>query len=163
MNLNYKKIGSPVGPIYIVEGNDKLRALIFGKNWSAYERSQRLLVKKSSPLLMKTEKQLKEYFKGIRTSFSIPYELEGTRFQKRVWKALGKIPFGKTKSYKEQAGIVKSPRAVRAVGRTNGLNPIAIILPCHRVIGANGALTGFAGGLGIKRYLLALEGIQLSS
>jgi methylated-DNA-[protein]-cysteine S-methyltransferase len=91
----------------------------------------------------------------------MPYELDGTAFQKRVWKALAKIHFGETKNYKQQAMLVKSPKAVRAVGRTNGLNPLSIVLPCHRVIGSNGSLTGYGGGLKIKKYLLDLESSTL--
>jgi len=104
--------------------------------------------------------QLREYFAGERRSFDIPVHMEGTEFQKRVWVALLAIPFGQTISYSELARRVGSPKAVRAVGRANGANPIAVIVPCHRVIGSNGSLTGYAGGMERKRELLMLEGVN---
>ena len=101
--------------------------------------------------------QLGEYFEGRRTSFDVPLALHGTPFQRRVWEALLEIPYGETTSYGELARLIGSPRAVRAVGLANGRNPIAVIVPCHRVIGANGTLTGYGGGLERKRLLLELE------
>jgi len=105
--------------------------------------------------------QLNEYFGGTRKSFDVPLSASGTPFQRRVWAGLQEIPYGETISYGELARWVGSPRAVRAVGRANGANPIAVIVPCHRVIGANGTLTGYGGGLDRKAKLLALEGITL--
>jgi methylated-DNA-[protein]-cysteine S-methyltransferase len=101
--------------------------------------------------------QLSEYFAGGRVDFDVPIELHGSGFQLRVWEALRQIPYGQTISYGELARRIGIPSAVRAVGSTNGLNPIAVIVPCHRVIGANGKLTGYAGGLENKRLLLDLE------
>jgi methylated-DNA-[protein]-cysteine S-methyltransferase len=101
--------------------------------------------------------QLAEYFDGGRTAFDVPLALEGTDFQRRVWEALREIPYGETVSYGELARRIESPRAVRAVGLANGRNPVAVIVPCHRVIGADGRLTGFGGGLERKRLLLELE------
>ncbi len=101
--------------------------------------------------------QLGEYFEGRRTSFDVPLALDGTPFQLRVWRALLEIPYGETTSYGELARRIESPRAVRAVGLANGRNPIAVIVPCHRVIGADGTLTGYGGGLERKRLLLELE------
>jgi len=100
---------------------------------------------------------LKDYFDGKRTSFSLELDLVGTAFQKNVWEALLGIPLGETRSYGQLAKQLGKPRATRAVGAANGRNPISIIVPCHRVIGSNGKLTGFAGGLGIKEHLLRLE------
>lgn len=105
--------------------------------------------------------QLRSYFAGKRTSFDLPLVLEGTEFQKKVWTALQKIPYGETTSYKELAEKVGQPTAVRAVGAANGVNPIPIIIPCHRVIGNDGSLTGFGGGLPLKQKLLDLESRQL--
>ena len=100
--------------------------------------------------------QLSEYFDGRRTSFDFPYELRGTAFQKKVWAELCKIPYGHTKSYKEIAAAIGNPAACRAVGMANNKNPIAIAVPCHRVIGSDGSLTGYASGINIKKALLAL-------
>ena len=109
------------------------------------------------PILLETERQLSEYFAGKRIRFTVPLEPRGSEFQKRVWSALKEIPFGKTRSYLDLAKTIGLPKASRAVGAANGKNPLSIILPCHRVVGANGALTGFAGGLETKAMLLTLE------
>ena len=101
--------------------------------------------------------QVKEYLQGERTSFDIPYELAGTEFQKKVWNALCQIPYGKTCTYKDIATMIGNPKASRAVGMANNKNPITIIIPCHRVIGANGKLVGYAGGLAMKQALIQLE------
>lgn len=104
-------------------------------------------------------RQLTEYFAGERTQFDLPFELEGTPFQKDVWLALGEIPYGKTISYSELASMVGRPTAFRAVGQANGANPIPIVLPCHRVLASGGRIGGYGGGLAMKRQLLAIEGI----
>jgi len=109
------------------------------------------------PILLETERQLSEYFAGKRIRFTVPLEPRGSEFQKRVWSALKEIPFGKTRSYLDLAKTIGLPKASRAVGAANGKNPLSIILPCHRVVGASGALTGFAGGLETKAMLLTLE------
>lgn len=106
-------------------------------------------------------RELDEYFAGSRREFAVPLAPHGTPFQQRVWQALTTIPYGSTRSYGQQAAAIGAPMAVRAVGLANGKNPISIIIPCHRVIGANGALTGFGGGLGRKRFLLELESSEL--
>ena len=106
---------------------------------------------------METEHQLAEYFAGARSEFDLPLEPAGSAFQKKVWQALRAIPFGQTRSYLDLAKAVGSSKAARAVGAANGKNPLSIIVPCHRVVGANRALTGFAGGLNTKAALLALE------
>ena len=109
------------------------------------------------PVLVETERQLGEYFAGERRTFDVPLSFAGTDFQKRVWAALLAIPFGETRSYGEIADQLGAPGASRAVGAANGRNPISIIAPCHRVLGSNGKLTGFAGGLEAKAFLLDLE------
>lgn len=159
-NLIYKKIESPVGPLYLVADETHLHALIFQCNWSGYAE-KRTLTKAESPILNLACLQIGEYFAGQRKRFDLPYRLEGTEFQKKVWTALAKIPYGKTVSYGEQARSIGNPKAVRAVGGTNGLNPISIIVPCHRVIGASGKLTGYGGGILNKEFLLKLEGIDI--
>ncbi len=109
------------------------------------------------PLLRKTIVELDEYFSGIRTSFSLPIEFQGTEFQKQVWNALLKIPYGCTKSYKDVAMMIGNPKAVRAVGNACNKNKLLIVVPCHRIVGSNGALVGFAVGLDVKQTLLSLE------
>ena len=141
-----------IGEVYIAETDGKLSHLIFGedKRLEEYENKETAITKK-------TAKQLKEYFAGKRKKFEIPINTKGTPFQKSVWEALCTIPLGETRSYKEIAEQIGNPKAVRAVGMANNRNPISIIVPCHRVIGTNGSLTGYAGGLGTKEYLLQLE------
>jgi methylated-DNA-[protein]-cysteine S-methyltransferase len=112
---------------------------------------------KQNAILLETEKQLLAYFKGERNYFKLPLDLKGTAFQKSVWEALLTIPFGQTRTYGQIARQIGKPNAVRAVGAAAGKNPVAIIAPCHRVIGASGKLTGFAGGLHNKAILLNLE------
>jgi methylated-DNA-[protein]-cysteine S-methyltransferase len=109
------------------------------------------------PVLVETERQLDQYFAGKRKTFSIPLDMRGTRFQKNVWETLLAIPFGETRSYGQLAKQLGNTRATRAVGAANGRNPVSIIVPCHRVIGSSGKLTGFAGGLDAKAHLLSLE------
>ena len=113
--------------------------------------------KKETPLIKKAAQQFDEYFDGKRKSFNLPLSLSGTEFQMKVWNALQNIPYGETISYGELAAIIGNPKASRAVGMANNRNPIPIIVPCHRVIGHDGSLTGYAGGLELKRLLLELE------
>jgi len=113
--------------------------------------------REETALIKKTYTQLEEYFKGERQTFDIRLSAQGTDFQKTVWKELQKIPYGKTATYKDIAKNIGNKNASRAVGMANNKNPIAIIIPCHRVIGSNGNLTGYAGGINIKKYLLDLE------
>ncbi len=110
-----------------------------------------------SPLSGRAYEELSEYFNGMRKIFDIPYEFHGTAFQEKVWRALSDIPYGETRSYEEIAQAVGSPRACRAVGMANNKNPVSIIIPCHRVIGKNGSLVGYGGGLEMKKRLLELE------
>lgn len=115
---------------------------------------------KETQLIKRTYKELEEYFKGLRKTFDIPLSLHGTDFQKKVWEALKSIPYGKTASYKDIAKLTGNEKASRAVGMANNKNPVVIIIPCHRIIGSNGSLTGYAGGLNIKKKLLDIEGIK---
>jgi len=114
----------------------------------------------TSPLLEAAARQLAEYFAGTRTTFDLPLRPAGTAFQQQAWRALRAIPFGQTRSYADQARAVGRPSATRAIGAANGRNPIAIIVPCHRVIGSDGSLTGYAGGEPAKRWLLEHEGAR---
>jgi methylated-DNA-[protein]-cysteine S-methyltransferase len=116
-----------------------------------------VIEKPSHPVVAETLRQLREYFAGTRTSFDVKLDLDGTEFQIAAWKALAKVKFGRTASYAQQATSIGRPTATRAVGAANGKNPVAIILPCHRIVGANGSLTGFAGGLDTKKWLLDHE------
>jgi methylated-DNA-[protein]-cysteine S-methyltransferase len=142
----------PVATIGIAEDTGALCRVFFctGKNLAGFSIAQ-------TPLIKKASAQLAEYFDGSRTSFDLPLVLRGTDFQLSVWKALQSIPAGATRTYKDVAVLVGKPKASRAVGMANNRNPIAIIIPCHRVIGADGSLTGYAGGLPVKQYLLDLE------
>lgn len=167
MSYCFQKLNTPVGQIYLVAKGSKITGLIFSANWPSFKKAlgpvrdtkirNTAIRETETPVLKQAKKQLQEYFKGSRRHFSLPYELVGTPFQKRVWKTLSKIPYGRTRSYKEQAKLAGSPKAARAVGRTNGLNPICIVLPCHRVIASDGSLAGFSSGLKVKKFLLEHE------
>lgn len=158
MNYNYYKFNSPIGYLHALSNGKKITALVFDSSWKSFIKKQSYsLIEKKDSVLSLTEKQLKEYFLGKRTQFNIPLELDGTQFQTQAWEALLKIPYGKTISYQEQALKIKNPKAVRAIGGANGQNKICIIVPCHRVVGKNGSLTGFGGGIEIKKQLLQLE------
>ena len=147
-------ISSPIGHLTLVASERGLRAVDWG---STRERVRR------HPILLEAASQLEEYFAGERRAFDLPFDLVGTPFQLRAWNGLAEIPYGTTVSYGEQARRLGVPRAVRAVGAANGANPLPIVLPCHRVIGADGSLTGYGGGLEIKRWLLAHEGATAST
>lgn len=135
--------------IYIIERNNKIYA-ITTNNCYNYIEEETILIKE-------TAKQLNEYFQGKRTDFDLPLDLEGTAFQIKVWHELQKIPYGQTRSYKEVAEAIGNPKACRAVGMANNRNRIMIVIPCHRVIGNNKSLVGYAGGLKMKEMLLSLE------
>jgi methylated-DNA-[protein]-cysteine S-methyltransferase len=151
-----KKISTPVGDMLLAAGEEAIVALVWNK--SELKRiGLEASAESDSPLLRKAEKQLAEYFSGKRKSFDLPLSLNGTAFQKSVWEALRKIPFGKTWSYQELARRVGSPRAVRAVGSANGKNPVCILIPCHRVVRLSGEIGGYAGGVRNKEILLELE------
>jgi methylated-DNA-[protein]-cysteine S-methyltransferase len=148
---------SPVGRLLLEGGHDHLRRVAFVKENPAGS------VKtggSGSPTLRRAVEQLNAYFAGELREFDLPLDLQGTPFQLGVWRALQDIPYGETISYGELARRIGTPKGSRAVGLANGANPIAIVVPCHRVIGSNGKLTGYGGGLGNKETLLALEGRQ---
>jgi methylated-DNA-[protein]-cysteine S-methyltransferase len=158
MSYLYKRVDSPVGKLKLVAQGSKLSAILWENDKPGRVRLGPMREEPNSPVLLETERQLGEYFAGKRDRFELELDFVGTEFQKKVWAALLTIPFGETRSYSEIAVQIGHAKAVRAVGAANGRNPISIIAPCHRVIGATGALTGFAGGLGAKKSLLALEG-----
>jgi methylated-DNA-[protein]-cysteine S-methyltransferase len=142
---------SAIGSLYLVSSAKGL----VGLHWN----KQLVPLVKPSPdnFFNQTIQELEEYFQGKRTTFTVPLDLRGTEFQKSVWKQLQKIPYGATATYSEIAKKIKKTTAVRAVGAANGKNPLCVLIPCHRVIGSNGSLTGFSGGLKIKQRLLDLE------
>jgi methylated-DNA-[protein]-cysteine S-methyltransferase len=152
-----KMIHSPVGRLEIVAGADGLAAILWERDDPKRVRLGEKSEAPNHPVLLETERQLGEYFAGERTVFTITLDMAGTEFQKTVWNALLTIPFGETRTYAEIARQIGNPKAYRAMGAANGRNPVSIIVPCHRAIGSDGQLHGFAGGLDAKRYLLALE------
>ena len=158
MNYFYKTMKSPVGLLKLIAGERGLAAILWENDTPARVKVQTDCQDNIHAVLVEAEKQLGEYFAGRRTGFSLPLDLHGTEFQKRVWQALLTIPFGETRSYGELARQIGQPTASRAVGAANGKNPISIVVPCHRIIGSSGKLTGFAGGLEVKEFLLNLEG-----
>ncbi len=157
MNICYQKIASPIGAIYIVADSSYLRAIVFACNWEKTMKTWGDIRFESNDIIQQTRTQLGEYFALERTEFDLPLIFTGTEFQQQTWQALLAVPYGETRSYSERAHLIGHPKAVRAVGRTNGLNPLPILVPCHRIIGKSGQLTGYAGGLDIKRFLLQLE------
>ena len=157
MTYVYKMMKSPVGELKLIASDKGLAAILWENDDPARVRLNPLQHNNNHPILLKAEQQLKDYFAGKLKSFSIALDFAGTEFQKKVWNALLTIPFGETRSYSQIAKQIGSPKAVRAVGAANGKNPLSIIAPCHRVIGANGKLTGFAGGLEAKACLLGIE------
>ncbi|WLH91779.1 methylated-DNA--[protein]-cysteine S-methyltransferase [Pseudomonas sp. FP453] len=158
MAYEYMLMPSPVGQLTLVARDGKLSAILWETERANRVRLGELHEANDSPVLLEAQRQLQEYFAGTRHQFTLDLDFTGTVFQKQVWQALLTIPFGETRSYSQIAQQIGNPKAVRAVGAANGRNPISIIAPCHRVIGASGELTGFAGGLQAKQYLLALEG-----
>ncbi|MHB1205965.1 MAG: methylated-DNA--[protein]-cysteine S-methyltransferase [Rhodospirillaceae bacterium] len=153
----YKVMASPVGKLTLVGSARGLAAVLWENDRPGRVKLNIAGEDRKHPVLLKAEKQLKEYFAGRRTAFSLKLDFAGTAFQNKVWQALLTIPFGETRSYGDIARQLRNPKAVRAVGAANGRNPISIIAPCHRVIGATGKLTGFAGGIETKAQLLQLE------
>lgn len=160
MKLSYMYLASPVGQLKLVANAQALVAVLWENENPKRVRLAELLEEAQHPVLLETARQLNEYFSGQRRQFDLPLDFEGTDFQQKVWQALLSIPFGETRSYKQIAEQIGNPKAVRAVGAANGKNPISIIAPCHRVIGASGKLVGFAGGLENKDILLKIERID---
>ena len=160
MKLAFLEMASPVGTLKLVAHETALVAVLWENENPKRVRLAELIEQIDHPILLETQKQLTEYFAGKRQQFDVPLDFEGTEFQKKVWQALLSIPFGETRSYRDIAEQIGNVKAVRAVGAANGKNPISIIAPCHRVIGMNGKLVGFAGGLGNKDILLKIEQTQ---
>jgi methylated-DNA-[protein]-cysteine S-methyltransferase len=158
MTYRFKKMFSPVGELTLVASDAGLVAILWEGDDPERVRLGAMIEDRDDPILTAAEQQLRAYFAGTLTRFTVPLDFQGTDFQKSVWAALLTIPFGETRSYGEIARQIGRPSASRAVGAANGRNPISIIAPCHRVIGSNGALTGFAGGLEAKAFLLGIEG-----
>ena len=158
MSICYTQIASPLGPLLLAADDSGLRHIIFTSEAQPPDPAWR----EDAAPLTETIRQLQAYFAGDLETFNLPLAPEGTPFQKEVWRRLRDIPYGQTISYGELARRIGNPKASRAVGLANGSNPIPIVIPCHRVIGSNGSLTGFGGGLSIKKKLLALEGRQMS-
>jgi len=157
MNITYTTIDSPIGPLLLAASDDGLRTIEFDAARHPVKREADW-IDGDHPLLQRARQQLGEYFAGKRRSFDLPLDPRGTEFQRMTWQALTTIPYGETISYAELASRVQRPKAMRAVGSANGRNPLPIVVPCHRVIGADGSLTGFGGGLPTKQFLLELEG-----
>ena len=158
----YNEVDSPVGLLILKSEQDVLTGIYMS---GAYEDAPSVrpaemhhwVLDPTALPLQETARQLEEYFQGERREFDLPLRLDGTEFQRRAWRNLMEIPYGKTRSYSEQALRIGNPKASRAVGLANGRNPLPIVVPCHRVIGADGSLTGFGGGIARKRWLLAHE------
>ncbi|MCL6239349.1 methylated-DNA--[protein]-cysteine S-methyltransferase [Acinetobacter sp. ANC 5033] len=160
MQFSYQFLDSPVGQLKLVAHETALVAVLWENENPNRVRLAALVEDLQHPILLKTAQQLNEYFAGKRQQFDLPLDFEGTAFQQQVWQALLTIPFGETRSYKQIAEQIGNVKAVRAVGAANSKNPISIIAPCHRVVGANGKLVGFAGGLENKEILLKMEKLQ---
>ncbi len=161
---SFEVIQTPAGELFVGASEEGLHLIKFvdtrsseGDLVAELERAAPGPVERGGPELTEPLRQLREYFAGERTEFSLDLAGRGTDFQQRVWAALGLIPHGRTRSYQEIAQAIGQPRAARAVGLANGRNPLSIVVPCHRVIGSNGTLTGYGGGLPRKRWLLSHE------
>lgn len=152
--MNYQLLDTPIGHLRLLSTGSHLAAIEFAHQHSDADDDSCI----TDPVLEISARQLQEYFAGQRTTFDLPLAPRGTDFQRSVWNALSAIPWGAVRSYADIARAIGRPKAVRAVGAANGRNPLPIVVPCHRVIGSDGSLTGFAGGLDMKRKLLKLEG-----
>ncbi|MEZ5246205.1 MAG: methylated-DNA--[protein]-cysteine S-methyltransferase [Acidimicrobiales bacterium] len=159
--MQIRRLDSPIGLLTLVASSAGLTHVLFeGQQPTDVGLPADLPEADDDPALEAAAAQLAEYFEGHRREFDIPLDLHGTEFQKAAWMALAAVPYGETRSYGEQADAIGRPGAFRAVGAANGRNPVPVILPCHRIVGADGSLTGFAGGLDTKRRLLNLEQAQ---
>ncbi len=145
-----KIVDTPVGWLTLVGENDALIEARFGQRQDDIPLCD-------TPLLLQAAQELAEYFSGRRKAFTVPLNPRGTAFQQKCWRALLMIPYGQTRTYSQQAALIGNPKACRAVGMGNNRNPLPVFIPCHRVVGANGSLTGYAGGLDIKQMLLQIE------
>jgi methylated-DNA-[protein]-cysteine S-methyltransferase len=151
--MNYQTLDTPIGKLRLVSDGKHLTALEFQGHHQVLPED----LEREDETLRQAAAQLGEYFEGKRRDFNLPLNATGTSFQRSVWSALSTIPYGELRSYGEIARAIGRPRAVRAVGAANGRNPLPIVVPCHRVVGADGSLTGFAGGLELKKVLLKHE------
>jgi methylated-DNA-[protein]-cysteine S-methyltransferase len=158
VTLRFTTMPSPVGELTLVANDAGLTAVLWENDEPDRVRLGAMVEDGDDPILTHAARELAAYFAGTLTAFTVPLDFSGTEFQNSVWAALLTIPFGETRSYGEIARQIGRPAASRAVGAANGRNPISIIAPCHRVIGSDGALTGFAGGLAAKALLLGIEG-----
>ena len=157
-NATYDVMDSPVGQLTLITSQQGLHAILWENDRSERDKVSNLFCQCSyEKIIIETKKQLHEYFTGKRKKFDLPLFINGTDFQRQCWQQLLNIPYGITVSYGEQAEKVGNKNKARAVGMANGLNPISIVIPCHRVIGSSGRLVGFGGGLDKKEYLLKLE------
>ena len=156
----YSIIQSPIGELMLVADDSALTGLYFADCEHVPAGSKRGTLNAQHAVLQQAAEQLEEYFTGIRERFSVPIHLNGTDFQQSVWREIERIPYGETLSYSDLAKRAGAPRAIRAAGTTTGQNPVSIIIPCHRVMGKNGGLCGFAGGLERKQHLLELENFR---
>lgn len=159
----FKTMKTPVGVLKLIATEKGLAGILWEKDDPKRVRLEPQILDEQNPILKKTEKQLKEFFEGNRIIFDLPLDFKGTDFQKTVWSELLRTPFGQLRSYGDIAKAIGNPKAMRAVGAANGKNPISIICPCHRIIGADGSLTGFAGGLKVKETLLRLENHKIDN
>jgi len=157
MTYYFKRTETPVGELKLIASERGLAAILWEGDDPTRVRSEPQVEDKDNDILVEAERQLKSYFDGTLKVFDVPLDFVGTEFQTSVWRALLKIPFGQTRTYTQIAKQIGHPTAARAVGAASGKNPVSIMAPCHRVVGANGNLTGFAGGLETKELLLALE------
>jgi methylated-DNA-[protein]-cysteine S-methyltransferase len=158
MSTTYLLLDSPVGPLRLVSDGEHLTGVFFSEHRHAPDPSGTQVDAQEAPeVLRRAADQLGEYFEGRRTDFDLPLAASGTPFQQRVWDLLRQIPYGRTRSYGQLAAELGQPGASRAVGLANGRNPLSIVVPCHRVVGADGSLTGYGGGAERKRHLLDLE------
>jgi methylated-DNA-[protein]-cysteine S-methyltransferase len=155
----YCYLDSPIGQLLLTSDGESLTGLYMGTPSKSPQLDSDWAEKPDAGPLPDVARQLQEYFAGKRKVFDLPLKMAGTEFQKRVWRQLTKIPFGETWSYGQLARRLDNPNGSRAVGLANGRNPIAVIVPCHRVIGADGSLTGFGGGIPRKQWLLSHEGM----
>lgn len=150
------RLESPLGPLLLIAEADALCGVYLPEpRWPPAESGE---ARADLPILVQAARELDEYFSGHRRAFTVPTRAHGTDFQRAVWSELAEIEFGATRSYADVARALARPSATRAVGAANGKNPLAIVIPCHRVVGGDGSLTGYAGGLAVKRWLLAHEG-----
>ena len=157
MPLSCSETASPAGKLRLFANPSALVAILWQRERPNRVKLSAAAFDPQQPILKETERQLVEYFSGQRSEFDLPLRPGGSDFEQKVWRALRAIPFGQTRTYSDLAIAIGSPKAARAVGAAIGRNPLSIVVPCHRVVGANGSLTGFAGGLAAKATLLSLE------